>query len=1038
MIYLIYPVINKQNYIISNLYLLLIIEIVYYLKYYILLLNNYSTLLFDINYYFKILVLLTNININSINNNIYNINNLLKIILNIKIKFKNLNKQIYVNILILLLPIIFENNIILNGLCKTCIQLFKKNNKIFIVKYQKNNKTIFYIYLYINLHIKIIFEYTNTNEINCYFNNIKFNFLIFLYYIYNNLYINKKIFKFMQYYYLYKKIIIYNYIHLINNKFIYNKNIIYNLSIFKIFIIKNIINNSLNYNFINKLFNNIFYILFSIKINFNYYNNYYLDNLYNKKYYSIIDSLTIYCKKYIKILQTKLVNYTQNIYNNINLFINNKKYINILLENININPLIQYTDQTNNLSELNQKFKINMITTGLNSKFILNNNIRELPRNILGYISLINTNEGLTCGLINYLIVNVFLNCNYKLNIFYKYLFYYKYNYKLSLDIFNKNFYNIHFNYISLKKNQNFNKTNILSIQKNIFKINNFISKYSIYIPFNHLLSFIENLIPFVHYNDATRNLMSIKMHTQVVPIIYPTLSNIITDYNLIINKYLNYLIISYQEGIVIYVSYIKIIVRDIFNRQIIYYLNNYKKLNQDIILLYKPIVWVGEKVNIGQILAVNSNLLYSEYSLGNNLIVGYGSYFGYEYEDAIIINKKLLYNNLYTSLHFNIYDILLNYRNNIPELCSINLSKIYHYNKKNLDKYGIIKEGTYLLPNNLLVSKLILTPFIFNNKNLINIINFLFGNKLRIIKNLPIISTYYDIGRIIKIEIIPIYLYNKLKSNSYLKIRIYVGIQKYLQIGDKICNRHGHKGVISYINEITDMPFSNKIIQPDLFISAISIPSRINIGQIFEGIFGLVSIYSNYRYIISNNLNKNYYNNYINIYNYYKYNFNNYFDITKVSYTYNKFYLKNPYTGSILNNSICLNNIYYYKLIHMVKDKFRYRFIGLYSELTQQPIKGNTKLGGQRFGEMEVWALEAFGASFLFKEFFTYKSDDIKSRNLLKNYLFNNYKIQTTFISETFKLIIKELQSLAINIEAFCTLYDNNNLLNIPINIIY
>lgn len=140
-----------------------------------------------------------------------------------------------------------------------------------------------------------------------------------------------------------------------------------------------------------------------------------------------------------------------------------------------------------------------------------------------------------------------------------------------------------------------------------------------------------------------------------------------------------------------------------------------------------------------------------------------------------------------------------------------------------------------------------------------------------------------------------------------------------------------------------------------------------------------------------------------------------------------------------MINNSICLNNIYYYKLIHMIKDKFRYRFIGLYSELTQQPIKGNTKQGGQRFGEMEVWALEAFGASYLFKEFFTYKSDDIKSRKILKNYLFNNYKIKNTFISETFKLILKELQSLAINIEAFCIFNDTNNLLeNLPINIIY
>ncbi|VVF13558.1 DNA-directed RNA polymerase subunit beta, putative (apicoplast) [Hepatocystis sp. ex Piliocolobus tephrosceles] len=1010
MIYLLNPVLFKNNYIISNLYLLLILEILYNLKYYILIINNSCKNSFNI-IYFKIITLLTNININSIDT-IQNINNLLKIILHLNLNFYNLNKTIKLNILILILPLINNNTIILNGLYKTCIQLLKKN----IIKFKKNNKDIIYLYIYINLNLKIILEFNNI-DIYCYYNNYKFNFIVLL------LYLNSFNTIIKNYNFIFKKIIIYNYI-----KFIINNNYIniYNIILLKLFIIK--IKN-------NNLFLNILKILFAIKLNYNYYINYYINNIYNKKFYSIIDNLSIKSNLYLQNLKNKLINIKK--YFNLQTILNNKKYINIILENININPLIQYSDQLNNLSEINQKFKVNMITTGLNSKFILNNDLRELPRNILGYISLINTNEGLTCGLVNYLTTNVFLNLKYKFITYYKYLFYNKYNFKLYLNIFNKNFYNISFNKIYLKKNKNFNKTTILTINKNVFKISN-ITKNTIYIPFNYLLSFIENLIPFIHYNDSIRNLMSIKMHTQIVPILYPTLSNIITNYNFVLNKYLNYLIISYQEGIVIYVSYIKIIIRDIFNRQIIYYLNNFKKLNQNILLTYKPIVWVGEKINIGKILAVNSNLLYSEYSLGNNLLVGYGSYLGYEYEDAVIINKKILYNNLYTSLHLNIYEISLNILNNIPEICSINIPKMYYKNKKYLDKYGIIKEGTFLLSNMILVSKLILMPFIFNNKSLINIINFLFGSKLRIFKNKPIISTIYDIGRVIKIEILPNYLYTKKNDDTYLKIRIYIGTQKYLQLGDKICNRHGNKGVISYINEINDMPYLNNKIQPDLFISSISIPSRINIGQILEGIYGLNSLYTNNRYIISNDLNKNYYNNYINIFNYYKYNYNNIYNISKMSYNYNKYFLKNPFTGHLINNSICLNNIYYYKLVHMVKDKLRYRFIGLYSELTQQPIKGKTKQGGQRFGEMEVWALEAFGASFLFKEFFTYKSDDIKSRKLVKNYLFNNNKIKNTFISETFKLILKELQSLAINIETF-GIYNNTNLIEqLPINIIY
>ncbi|KYO03662.1 DNA-directed RNA polymerase subunit beta, putative, partial (apicoplast) [Plasmodium reichenowi] len=451
MIYIINPILVKNNYIISNLYLLLIQEIIYNLRYYILFLNNNINIKFNFIYY-KIIILLTNININSIDT-IQNINNLLKIILTLKLNFININKIIKFNILIFILPFIYNNIIILNGLYKICIQLFKKNNKIFIIKFKNNNKNIIYVYIYISFGLRIIFKISKLN-IYCYFNNFKFNFLILLLYL-NNIYINKNISLFIYNNIINKKILIYNYI-----KFIYSKyNNINNIISLKLFIIK--------LNKFNNIYMNLLKILFSIKFNFSYYSDFYINNIYNKKFYSIIDNLLIKSKKYLKIFKYQLLNINKNIYNNIILLLNNKKYINIILENININPLVQYSDQINNLSEINQKFKINMITTGLNSKFILNNDLRELPRNILGYISLINTNEGLTCGLVNYLTTNIFLNLKYLFVIYYKYIFYNKYNFKLLLNIFNKNFYNISFNNIYLKKNINFNKTTILTINKN-------------------------------------------------------------------------------------------------------------------------------------------------------------------------------------------------------------------------------------------------------------------------------------------------------------------------------------------------------------------------------------------------------------------------------------------------------------------------------------------------------------------------------------------------------------------------------------------
>lgn len=346
-----------------------------------------------------------------------------------------------------------------------------------------------------------------------------------------------------------------------------------------------------------------------------------------------------------------------------------------------------------------------------------------------------------------------------------------------------------------------------------------------------------------------------------------------------------------------------------------------------------------------------------SEFIAGNNLLVSYGNFFGYNFEDAIVINKKLVYSQLFSSLHFKVYEIIFTLFNQQTfEVSTINVPKKNSFCMRNLDAFGIVKEGVKILSNDILISKMHINKLKLVSLPLFNLICILFGQEIRNIKDESIIVSSGDSGRVVKIEIFS--FLNNISSSSgpYLKCRIYICKQRLLSVGDKLCGRYGNKGVVAYISSSNDLPYSSTGIIPDIITDSLGIPSRMNIGQLLENLFGLSCYFYNIRLCISNmfNLPKFYFKaliyNYLNklknkIGNLFLYN----------SYLPGQILLRDGRTGYKIIEPSFLGVSKYSKLIHMVKDKIHYRTIGPYTEIMQQPVKGRNKLGGQRFGEMEI-----------------------------------------------------------------------------------
>ena len=532
------------------------------------------------------------------------------------------------------------------------------------------------------------------------------------------------------------------------------------------------------------------------------------------------------------------------------------------------------------------------------------------------------------------------------------------------------------------------------------------------------VVSIAASLIPFFEHDDANRALMGSNMQRQSVPLILPQkpivgtgLENqIAIDSGMTLN--------AQVSGIVDSVTANKIIIKDQTGKKLTYKLQKYLRSNQQTCINHRPIVWKGEIIKSGQILTDGPAITNSELSLGQNVLVGYMPWQGYNFEDAILISERLVYDDIFTSIHIERYKIEIDKNSETSEQTTKNIPNLSLSEVKHLNDDGIVTVGTFVKPGDILVGKVISN----NTSDQLpesKLLRAIFGAKAKGVKDNSYRMPEGEYGRVIETV-----TFNRRTKLTYKFEKIYVFIAQIrkIQVGDKIAGRHGNKGIISRILPRQDMPFLPDGTPIDIILNPLGVPSRMNVGQLYECLLGLAGDKLNSRFkilpfdemygleISRILINKK---------------------LRQASIIKNESWLFNPYapgkmvlidgrTGKEFDNPVTVGNAYMLKLIHLVDDKMHARATGPYSLITQQPLRGKAQHGGQRFGEMEVWALEGFGASFTLKELLTIKSDDMQGRNETLNAIVKGQQIPKFGIPESFKVLLQELRSIGLDMSTY------------------
>jgi DNA-directed RNA polymerase subunit beta len=532
------------------------------------------------------------------------------------------------------------------------------------------------------------------------------------------------------------------------------------------------------------------------------------------------------------------------------------------------------------------------------------------------------------------------------------------------------------------------------------------------------VVSVAASLIPFFEHDDANRALMGSNMQRQSVPLLLPQkpivgtgLENqIALDSGMVIN--------AQRDGIVESVSANKIIVRENSGRHYKYDLQKYQRSNQETCINHRPIVWEGEKIKSGQMLTDGPGIISSELSLGQNVLVAYMPWQGYNFEDAILINERLVYEDIFTSIHIERYEIEIDRTAEMSEQTTNNIPNLSISDVQNLNEDGIVTIGTFVKPGDILVGKIIPKD---DSEQLpeSKLLRAIFGAKAKGVRDTSFRMPEGEYGRVI--ETLTFNRRTKL-AYKFEKIQIFIAQIRKIQVGDKIAGRHGNKGIISRILARQDMPFLPDGTPIDIILNPLGVPSRMNVGQLYECLLGLAGHKLNRRFKIlpfdemyGSEVSRILINK----------------KLRQASIENNEAWLFNPYspgkmvlldgrTGKEFDNPITVGNAYMLKLIHLVDDKMHSRATGPYSLVTQQPLGGKAQHGGQRFGEMEVWALEGFGASFTLKELLTIKSDDMQGRNETLNSIIKGQPIPTSGIPESFKVLVQELRSIGLDLSTY------------------
>ena len=744
-----------------------------------------------------------------------------------------------------------------------------------------------------------------------------------------------------------------------------------------------------------------------------------IDHLKNRRVRSVGELIQHLFKVGFQRLSRKIVNQNYNI--DSPLMLSSNIISATIKEFFGSSQLSQYMDQTNPLSALTHKRRISGLGPGGFDRDRISFNVRDIHPSHYGRICPIETPEGQNVGLIASLTTCARVN---QLG-FIETAFWRVINGKviktgnpvyLTADV--EDSYKIAPADIQVN-NENYLIKNSIPIRYKQDFINVTPSEVDfIAISPVQIVSAAAALIPFFEHDDANRALMGSNMQRQSVPLLLPQKPIIGTGLENQIAIDSGMAIHAKNSGIINFVSSKKITIINRSGQKFDYHLQKYQRSNQETCINQRPIIWKGEKIEAGQIISDGPGINAGELCLGQNVLISYMPWNGYNFEDAILINERLVYEDVFTSIHIERHEIEINSTSSGHEETTKNIPNSSFNELQNLSDDGIISIGTFVKPGDILVGKI--TPK-DDSQQLpeAKLLRAIFGTKARGVRDTSYRMPTGEYGRVIRTII---FRRKNQITYEFQKIQVFIAQIRKIQVGDKIAGRHGNKGIISRILPQQDMPFLPDGTPIDIILNPLGVPSRMNVGQLYECLLGFAGYKLNRRFKIlpfdemfGQEVSRILINK----------------KLREASIEKNQSWLFNPYSpgklvlidgriGKEFENPITVGSAYMLKLIHLVDDKMHARATGPYSLVTQQPLGGKAQHGGQRFGEMEVWALEGFGAAYSLKELLTIKSDDMQGRNDTLNAIVKGQDIPISGIPESFKVLLQELRSIGLDISTY------------------
>ena len=518
------------------------------------------------------------------------------------------------------------------------------------------------------------------------------------------------------------------------------------------------------------------------------------------------------------------------------------------------------------------------------------------------------------------------------------------------------------------------------------------------------VVSVATAMIPFLENDDANRALMGSNMQRQAVPLLVTEAPYVGTGMEFKAARDSGVVILASHAGTIEFVDAERIAVRRDDNNELDEYkLLKFKRSNQGTCINQRPIVGHGEHVEEGEVIADGPSTELGEIALGKNLLIGFMTWEGYNYEDAIILNEKLLMNDVLTSLHIVEYEAEARDTKLGPEEITRDIPNVGDDALKDLDEEGIIRVGAEVESTDILVGKV--TPKGENDLSAEErLLRAIFGEKAREVRDTSLRVPHGETGIVVDVRIFSRENGDELPPGVNKLVRCYIATKRKINVGDKMAGRHGNKGVISRILPEEDMPFMENGESLQVMLNPLGVPSRMNVGQVLEVHLGLAAKKKGW-YIATPVFDGATEKDIREL-------------LVDVGYSETgKLNLRDGRTGEWFDSPVTVGYMYMLKLHHLVDDKIHARSTGPYSLVTQQPLGGKAQFGGQRFGEMEVWALEAYGAAYTLQEILTVKSDDIVGRVQTYEAIVKGENIPEPGIPESFKVLIKEMQSLALDV---------------------